>query len=219
MKSTNQASFILTQVIKVVTWSSTLLLIIFCYLNIRSYGDAVRLLFESNKVSIIPDFVINMPIFEYLIQKFSDLMIWILGAMLFALLKSLELLPSLMLSNRKVLRLVNEARVKHEDLPVLVRVLIKLKKVSTRLPYDLVLHFRNAATFASIADLILCFMVYRPIDGGVQQALLIIYIGAYQLIDWQNVIMLLFTLFAFNRMVLLLLQLSELKAHRISTDI
>lgn len=80
------------------------------------------------------------------------------------------------------------------------------------MPYRIVRQFRNYALCAYVVDLCICLRVYPPVDGGVSQAMLIVTTGAFQLINWNNVGMLLVTLFAVEVLVSVAFMVSDLRA-------
>jgi len=196
-------------------WAASAALIIFAYLNIGPYEQAIRLLFGSGEISGLAAFILSVPILGTMILGAGNLIAWVLGAILWALLQGLELLPMLLFNSRRALKGVIESgersdvlQVNQNDDPALA----SLKKAYNRLPYSLVRNFRNAALFAYLIDICICLRVYPPVDGGIDQALLILTTGAFQLVDWGNVGMLLVTLFAVEALVWLALRISELRS-------
>ena len=196
-------------------WAASAALIIFAYLNIGPYEQAIRLLFGSGEISGLAAFILSLPLVSTMVLGARNLISWVLGAILWALLQGLELLPMLLFNSRRALKGVIAAGERGDVLPVNRNddpALASLKKAYNRLPYSLVRNFRNAALFAYLIDICICLRVYPPVDGGIDQALLILTTGAFQLVDWGNVGMLLVTLFAVEALVWLALRISELRS-------
>lgn len=201
--------------LKYLGWAVAAAIVLFAYLNIAPYEQAVRILFSSSEVSGLAAFILNLPGIGLMVSGALNLLSWLAGAVLWFVLQTLELLPVLLFNNRRALKGVikqstgdDTFKISPNDDPALAN----LKRVYNRLPYRIVRQFRQFALFAYVVDLCICLTVYPPVDGGISKMMLIITTGAFQLINWGNVLMLLVTLFAVEVLVTIAFMVADLRA-------
>ncbi|MBD2156027.1 hypothetical protein [Leptolyngbya sp. FACHB-16] len=215
MTATNPRFQLSPTALKYLGWAVTAAIVIFAYFNIQPYERAVRLLFGANDLSGIAQFILDLPGVGLLINGLGNLVIWILGAILWFVIQVLELLPLMLFNNRKALKsMIKQSsggetfKVEEGDDPTLAT----LKRAYNKLPYRLVRQFRQYALFAYTVDLFICLAVYPPVDGSVGRLLLVLSTGAFQLLNWQNILLLLVTLFAIEILVGIGFMVADLRA-------
>lgn len=202
------------RVLKYLGWAVWVAIAIFAYLNIAPYEKAIRMVFGSNQLSGLAAFVMGLPGIGVAINGALSLLSWLAGAVLWFILQTLELLPVLLFNNRNALKGVIRATtntgtiaINPNDDPALA----SLKRAYNKLPYRIVRQFRNYALCAYVVDLCICLTVYPPVDGGLNQAMLIVTTGAFQLVNWGNVLMLVVTLFAVEILVSIAFMVNDLR--------
>jgi len=195
-------------------WAVTVAIAIFAYLNIAPYEQAILELFSSNQASGLADFLLGVPVIGVMVRGAIGLLAWLSGAVLWFVLQTLELLPVLLFNNRRALKGVIQQSAGNDVLQISPNddpALANLKKAYNRLPYRIVRQFRNYSLCAYVVDLCICLTVYPPVDGGFAQAILILTTGAFRLVNWGNVGMLLVTLFAVEVLVSIAFMVSDLR--------
>ena len=194
-------------------WAVAAVIVFFAYLNIAPYEAAIRILLTPDQPSGLSIFVLNLPVIGAMARGGQNLLFWLVGAVLWAVLQTFELLPLLLFASRRALRGVLQQGQNSETFVIGENddpALASIKKAYNRLPYQIVRQFRNAALGAYTVDLLICLRVYPPVENAAQ-AFMILSTGAWQLVDWGNVGLLLITLFAVEILVSLALMVKNLR--------
>ncbi len=194
-------------------WAVAATIVIFAYLNISPYEEAIRILLTPDQPSGLSIFILGIPGIGAMARGGQNLLFWLLGATLWAVLQTFELLPLLLFKSRRVLKGVLQQEQSNKPFAISENddpALATLKRAYNRLPYQIVRQFRNAALGAYTVDLLICLRVYPPVENAAQ-AFMILSTGAWQLVDWGNVGLLFITLFAVEILVTLALMVKNLR--------
>lgn len=141
-------------------------------------------------------------IFAFLVVAlaFSNLYSWIIGAVVWAVIQAIELLPIIMSSNQGYLRAIIKEQETHQALRInkdddgLIRA---IKKGYNALPLRFLIIARRLRIWVYLLDLCICLAVYPPVrEGGIERFFFILTTFQFGQLDWGNIILLFATLLA-----------------------
>lgn len=167
--------------------------------NIRPYIDVVdQLFFQWQETGVYRMFA-NIPLLGWFLSGGLDLTKLAIGCILWAALQLLELLPSIIMDSPIfILRTLNFIK-NWRTIPAQSgdsEVARKLKTHYNAIPGQVIEQANIARAVAYVVDGAICIWFFNPIVGGWGNLSLVTTAGAWDYIDWQNVIYILTTLFA-----------------------
>ncbi|MBW4419829.1 MAG: hypothetical protein KME13_11440 [Myxacorys californica WJT36-NPBG1] len=185
----------------------------FAYLNINPYVQIVRGLLAQTDLGGFGQFIARIPLVGAVAGALGESSTWIFGFVLWGLLQAIELFPLVVGKDKALMRTALEAhdtshkfRVNEKDDPVAA----SLKVAYNKLPLGILRNMGKFRIAAYIIDLIICFTVYPPCDGGFLKFLLYLSTGAFSRLNWSNIVLSVVTLFAVEIIVELLFGIGAL---------
>ncbi|MBD2457994.1 hypothetical protein H6G80_28505 [Nostoc sp. FACHB-87] len=201
-----------------VSFVSTLYWILFAvglyfgYMNVLPYKSAVEAL-TTGGISILT-FLQNIPIIGVLFGLLSLGINWILGFLLWAALQTIQLFPIVLRRDKRFMRAIitaadshNKYQIRDTDDPTLKM----LKRWYNNFPVLTISRARFAALFAYAIDFCVCIIVYPPVNGNFNRLWFILTTGQISKINWNNIVLLLLTIFVVELIVRLLFWLNQVK--------
>jgi hypothetical protein len=202
-----------SHLVKVLYWATVAVAIWFAYLNIRPYATAVgRLTYGAVDRSLM-HLIAEIPVINGIAATFGLGLYWLVGFVLWLVIQTVEIFPVILKRDRAFMRtLITEAdqtskfALKDNDDPALAA----LKRWYNRFPTLTIARARNAALFVYALDFTICLSIYPPCKGGFRPFMFILSTGQYSRLNWQNILLLLFTVFAIEVIVRFLLWLGQI---------
>ncbi|MBD1903878.1 hypothetical protein NDI44_27220 [Trichocoleus sp. DQ-A3] len=200
-------------VVKVLYWLAVFAAIWFAYMNVLPYVRIAKIAMLQTMDSSLNQLIASIPLVNGLIFAFLSVIHWFIGATLFLIIQTLEILPTVLRRDRAFLRtLINHSDssdkfdIQEDDEPTLAT----LKLWYNQFPSLTIARARTASLFVYAVDFCICIAVYPPAPGGFSNFIFLISTGQLGRLDWQNILMLGLTLFAIEGIVRLLFWLGEI---------
>lgn len=199
-----------SRLLKVIYWLCVVVLLVFCWFNIRPYALAIKHVF-TDQIHLGLPAIITTPLYATPIGAlfriaFSNFN-WLLGAALWAIIQSIEILPIVIEKNKAFLRTVIQEsgniqtfEISPNDDPALAA----LKRLFNKLPAEILKDARNFAYFIYVVDFCVVFSVYPPCSGGFTRLGLILATGQWSKLDYSNLVAMAVTLFGVEILVRLI---------------
>ncbi len=199
--------------VKILYWLTVLAGIWFAYLNINPYAMVSKtVIAETIDLSLL-QFISRIPIINGIAAITGSILHWLVGTVLWAIIQTVEVLPIVLRRDRAFMRtLINHSDhsdkfdISEDDEPTLAA----LKVWYNQFLSLTIARARTAALFVYAIDFCICLLVYPPAPGGFGNFLFLLSTGQYGRLDWQNIIMLLLTLFVIEGIVRLLFWLGQI---------
>lgn len=183
--------------------------------NIGPYEVAVRFIASRFGTSALVPFLLTLPVIGWLLSGIGYLIFWIVGAVVWAIIQLIELLPIIMTYNPGYVRNVLQEQEAHESLrpdkndPGVVRY---LKKFYNQFPMRFLVIARRLRVWVYVLDMLIVMMVYPPVrEGGIGRFFFLLATGQWGQFDWVNIILMFVTLFAMEAVVKLLLTVKHFR--------
>jgi hypothetical protein len=171
----------------------------FCVQNIRPYIGIVDAWIFAWTDTDIFRMVSTWPLIGWALNGGIAIVNFILATLLWLALQLLELLPSIMMDSPRFLlsslaALRNWQKIKSENGDS--ELAKKLKNQYNAIPQQSIERANLARAGAYILDALICIAYFQPIEGGLSNLGLVFTAGAWDYIDWAQVVNILATLFA-----------------------
>ncbi len=183
--------------------------------NIGPYEVAARFIAQRFETSAIVGFLLALPLIGWLLSAIGYLFFWIVGAVVWAIIQLIELLPIVMTHNPGYVRSVLMEQEAHESLrpdqndPGVVRY---LKKFYNQFPMRFLVIARRLRVWVYVLDMLIVMMVYPPVrEGGIGRFFFLLATGQWGQFDWVNIILMFVTLFAMEAVVKLLMSVKHFR--------
>ena len=200
------------RLLKILYWIVVLVMLACAYANIRPYEIAVRHFFGYQVSGSFIKLVSRIPIVNGLAAIFGASMFWIVGALFWALLQSVEIFPVVLQRDQAFIRTLIYASEQHQKFEVKEGedpTLSALKRWYNLFPSVTIARARNAALFCYVIDFLVVSVVYPPAKNF-GQAVFYIMSGQWSRLSWINIFYLLLTLFAVDLLTRFLFWLGEI---------
>lgn len=200
-------------IIKALYWLAVLAAIWFAYLNIHPYAAIAKITIAQTIDFSLIQFIARIPIINGIAAIIGSILHWFIGVILWAVIQTVEVLPIVLRRDRAFMRTLithvdtsDKFNIKEDDEPTLAA----LKAWYNQFPSLTIARARTAALFVYAIDFCICLLVYPPAPGGFTNFIFLMSTGQYERLDWQNIAMLLLTLFAIEGIVRLLFWLGQI---------
>jgi hypothetical protein len=171
----------------------------FCYLNINPYVKIVGDLLKQTDTLGFGQFISKIPIVGGIVRVIGTSSTWIFGVALWGLIQFVEVFRLVIAKDKPLMRtLLNDhdqsdkIRINENDDPVAAA----MKTAYNKLPLGILRNMGKYRIAAYLLDLVICFTVYPPCEGGFLKFLLYVASGAFQRLNWANITLTIATLFA-----------------------
>lgn len=200
--------------VKVLYWLAVLAAIWFAYLNLLPYVRIAKIaMLQTMDGLSLSQFIAGIPLVNGVILAILSIVHWFVGAILWGVIQTIEILPIVLKRDRAFLRtLINHSdssdkfEIDEDDEPTLAT----LKLWYNQFPSLTIARARTASLFVYAVDFCICIAVYPPAPGGFSNFVFLMSTGQFSRLDWQNILMLGLTLFAIEGIVRLLFWLGEI---------
>ncbi|MBG1258639.1 hypothetical protein F8S20_05515 [Nostoc sp. BAE] len=200
--------------LRLLYWGLVIAGIWFAYLNIQPYERAVSFLGGKATSSAFISLVAAIPLINGIAAIFSKSLSWILGAILWAVIQIIEVLPLILYNNEKFIqKIVGEAdgRSRYQEKDTDDPTLKMLKRTYNHLPISVVSNLEVLKIFTYTVDFLICLTVYSPVSSGkISDLIFILATGQWGKLDYGNLALALITLFAIEVIVSLIIWVGKL---------
>ncbi len=190
--------------------------VIVCLWNIAPYEVAVRAIASRFEGTALLDFLLWLPVIGAILGAIGGFMFWVIGAVVWACIQVIELMPMFMTNHPGYVRSVLNAqaatpkfRVQPDD-DGLTR---HLKKFYNRLPLRFLLLARRLRGVVYVIDLVIVMAVYPPCEGGLGRFFFLLGTGQWGKLDWTNIFLMFVTLFAVEAIVKVVLVVNHFRRY------
>ena len=200
------------KILKVIYWIAVLVALCCAYANIRPYQIAVGHFFGGALSKALVKVLANMPIINGIALIFGKSITWLVGALVWLLLQSVETFPIILQRDRAFMRTLINASEAHQKFEVKENddpTLSALKRWYNIFPTVTLARARNAALFCYVIDFLVVSSVYPPAKNF-GTAVFYIMSGQFSRLNWTNIFYLLITLFAVELLIRFLFWLGEI---------
>ena len=209
----NVKKFQAVKIVRGLYWACVASGIWFAYLNISPYAQAVNLVLKNATADAsLIQLIANIPIINGIAAILSTSMHWILGAILWLIIQTIEVFPILLKHDRAFMKVIISENQQAEKFNVSASddpALAALKNWYNRFPSLTISSARNLALITYAIDFLICMTIYPPAKGGFGQLMFILVSGQWSKLDWGNIALLGVTLFSIEILIALLFWLSE----------
>jgi len=200
-------------VIKWLYWLSIAAGIWFAYLNIAPYAEIVKRIMLAGTDTTLIRLIASIPLINGIVASVGTAAHWIIGLMLWAIIQTIEVFPLVLQRDRAFMRTLiqhseshQKFQIKDNDDPALA----SLKRWYNLFPSLTIRRARNAALFVYTIDFLICITLYPPCEGGFSNFTFILSTGQYGLLDYENIILLLTTLFIVELLIRFIFWLGQI---------
>lgn len=186
----------------------------FAYMNINPYVVAIKMLAPQLQNSDFLGLLSKIPIINGLANTIGQSIYWIIGAIFWGCIQLIEVLPIILYQHGGFLKAViggadahNSYQAKDSDDPTLKA----LKATYNLLPIAFIKNLDRLRVFTYTVDAFICLAVYSPVDTGkLQDFFWVIATGQWNRINYMNLGLSFFTLFAIEAILYLILNVGKL---------
>lgn len=200
------------KLLRIIYWIVVAVALVCAYANIRPYEIVVNR-FLGNTVSTgFIRLIGHIPIINGLAVILGASMSWIIGALFWALLQSVEVFPIILKRDKAFVKTIIHASEQHQKFEVKetdAPTLAALKRWYNLFPTVTISRARNAALFCYVIDFIVVSAIYPP-ARNFGTAVFYIMSGQWSRLNWVNILYLLLTLFAVDLLIRFLFWLGEI---------
>ncbi|MBD1925772.1 hypothetical protein H6F74_05675 [Trichocoleus sp. FACHB-90] len=177
------------------------------------YAAIARIAMSETIDSALVQFIARIPLVNGIAAMIGSILHWFIGVILWMIIQTVEVLPIVLRRDRAFMRTLithsdssEKFDITEDDEPTLAA----LKAWYNQFPSLTIARARTAALFVYAIDFCICLLVYPPAPGGFRNFVFLMSTGQYGRLDWQNIVMLLLTLFAIEGIVRLLFWLGQI---------
>jgi len=186
----------------------------FAFMNINPYVVAIKMIAPQLETADFMRLVSFIPIINGIANAIGQSIYWIIGAVFWGCIQLIEITPIILYQHGGFLKEVisgaestSQYQVKDGDDPTLKA----LKAAYNLLPIAFIKNLDRLRVFTYTVDAFVCLSVYSPVDTGkLQDFFWVIATGQFQRINYQNLILSFFTLFAIEAILYLILNVGKL---------
>jgi hypothetical protein len=186
----------------------------FAYLNIQPYERAVAFLSGKTINAAFISLISVIPIINGLVAILAKSITWIVGAILWAVIQIIEVLPLVLYSHEKFMENMiasADRRAKYLEKESDDPTLKMLKRTYNHLPTSVVSNLEILKIFTYTIDFLICITVYSPVASGkFSDFFFILATGQWNKLDYGNLALALVTLFAIEVIVSLIIWVGKL---------
>lgn len=186
----------------------------FAFMNINPYVVAIKMIAPQLETADFMRLVSFIPIINGIANAIGQSIYWIIGAIFWGCIQLIEVTPIILYQHGGFLKEVisgaestSQYQVKDGDDPTLKA----LKAAYNLLPIAFIKNLDRLRVFTYTVDAFVCLSVYSPVDTGkLQDFFWVIATGQFQRINYQNLVLSFFTLFAIEAILYLILNVGKL---------
>ncbi|MEW6496891.1 MAG: hypothetical protein AB1589_30875 [Cyanobacteriota bacterium] len=188
----------------------------FAYLNIQPYERAIAFLGGKTVNAAFLSLISVIPIINGLAAILAKSITWILGAVLWAVIQIIEVLPLVLYSHEKfMVTMITSAdqRAKYAEKENDDPTLKMLKRTYNHLPTSVVSNLEMLKIATYTIDFLICITVYSPVASGrFSDFFFILATGQWGKLDYGNLALALITLFAIEVIISLIIWVGKLNS-------
>lgn len=186
----------------------------FAFMNINPYVIAIKMIAPQLETADFIRIISFIPIINGIANAIGQSIYWIIGAIFWGCIQLIEVTPIVLYQHGGFLKEVignaesnSNYQVKDGDDPTLKA----LKAAYNLLPIAFIKNLDRLRVFTYTVDAFVCLSVYSPVDTGkLHDFFWVIATGQFQRINYQNLVLSFFTLFAIEAILYLVLNVGKL---------
>ncbi|MEO1430265.1 MAG: hypothetical protein AAFV71_14615 [Cyanobacteria bacterium J06633_8] len=186
----------------------------FAFMNINPYVVAIKMIAPQLETADFMRLMSFIPIINGVANAIGQSIYWIIGAIFWGCIQLIEVTPIVLYQHGGFLKEVignaeasSQYQIKDGDDPTLKA----LKAAYNLLPIGFIKNLDRLRVFTYTVDALVCLSVYSPVDTGkLHDFFWVITTGQWQRINYQNLVLSFFTLFAIEAILYLILNVGKL---------
>jgi hypothetical protein len=183
-------------------------------MNINPYVVAIKMVAPQIQTADFMRLMSYIPIINGIANAIGESIYWIIGAIFWGIIQLIEILPIILYQHGGFLKEVLSGAESHQNYAVKDGddpTLKALKATYNLLPIAFIKNLDRLRVFTYTVDALVCLSVYSPVDTGkLQDFFWVIATGQWNRINYMNLVLSFFTLFAIEAILYLILNVGKL---------